>query len=336
MTARQRNFDITATSLRFITQRRRNRIPVIDICRRKKKKKKEKTTRLTSFIPSSLPRLLVPRSGGNAASCHPELHICTCSECTFKARALLLLLRLSNKCLALDLRTGAAGSSSGSLCTSQRDGDLKRRRGLVGEVTGEVSLWTRVPNMVIIRPVFPTIPTILPHSDMIVRTARPFDRRRVHLLVPTCTTPSSSTNRQLYLCMYVCMHFPSLDRLRAKSTGGCWNGVYDTLPRVRIHAHTHTLSLSLFLYISFPICLLIQRRTVVAERRKNTRLGSEITRDRKKIGHRVQTRVVGRQGGYRWSNSFESRWRRNTLVFYAYSPTGGTFLVVDRTRREKW
>lgn len=109
---------------------------------------------LTSFKPSSLPKLLVPRSGGNAASCHPALQICTCSACTFKARALLLLLRLSSKCFALDFLTGAAGSSSGSLCTSHRDGDLNRRRGLVGEVTGEVSLWTRVPNMVIIRPGF--------------------------------------------------------------------------------------------------------------------------------------------------------------------------------------
>lgn len=114
--------------------------------------------KLTSFMPSSLPRLLVPRSGGKAASCHPPpllppLHNCSnaCSE-ELSPRALLLLLRLSSRCLALDFLTGAAGSSSGSLCTSQRDGDLKRRRGLVGEVTGEVSLCTRVPNMVIIRP----------------------------------------------------------------------------------------------------------------------------------------------------------------------------------------
>lgn len=111
------------------------------------------TPRLTSFMPSSLPRLLVPRRGGKTTSCQPPppLHICKLSDCEeWSPRARLLLLRLSRRCLALDFLTGAAASSSGSLCTSQRDGDLKRRRGLVGEVTGEVSLCTRVPNMVII------------------------------------------------------------------------------------------------------------------------------------------------------------------------------------------
>jgi len=105
-------------------------------------------------MPSSLPRLLVPRSGGKATSCQPpllELHSCRWSDCDeCNPRALLLLLRLSSRCLALDFLTGAAESSSGSLCTSQRDGDLKRRRGLVGEVTGEVNLCTRVPNIVIV------------------------------------------------------------------------------------------------------------------------------------------------------------------------------------------
>jgi len=109
---------------------------------------------LTSFMPSSLPRLFVPRNGGKAMSCQlplPELHICRWSDCEeCSPRDLLLLLRLSRRCLALDFLTGAAGSSSGSLCTSQRNGDLYRRRGLVGEVTGEVNLCTRVPNMVII------------------------------------------------------------------------------------------------------------------------------------------------------------------------------------------
>lgn len=113
---------------------------------------------LTSFMPSSLPRLLVPRSGGNTTSCQPPppLQICKWSDCEeWSPRARLLLLRLSKRCLALDFLTGTAESSSGSLCTSQRDGDLKRRRGLVGEVTGEVNLCTRVPNMVIInRPRF--------------------------------------------------------------------------------------------------------------------------------------------------------------------------------------
>lgn len=124
--------------------------------RRKRKNHPERGTqqKLTSFIPSSLPRLLVPRRGGNAISCHPPLQLLICNVCSeeLSPRALLLLLRLSNRCLALDFLTGAAGSSSGSLCTSQRDGDLKRLRGLAGEVTGEVSLCTRVPNIVIIRP----------------------------------------------------------------------------------------------------------------------------------------------------------------------------------------
>lgn len=104
-------------------------------------------------MPSSLPRLLVPRRGGKAASCQPALllQFCRWSDCDeCRPCVLLLLLRLSSRCFALDFLTGAAGSSSGSLCTSQRDGDLKRRRGLVGEVTGEVNLCTRAPNMVII------------------------------------------------------------------------------------------------------------------------------------------------------------------------------------------
>ena len=143
----------------------------------------------------------MPRSGGNAASCHPGLlHICTCSECTFRARARLLLLRLSRRCLALDLRTGAAGSSSGSLCTSQRDGDLKRRRGLVGEVTGEVSLWTRVPNMVIIRP---ALNTGVNDSNRDISLLR-FDRhdrvvrrtRRGYELIPTRTLRFSCSFHQ--------------------------------------------------------------------------------------------------------------------------------------------
>lgn len=134
-------------------------------------------------MPSSLPRLLVPRRGGKAMSCHPPppppppppLHICNvCSE-ELSPRTLLLLLRLSNRCLALDFLTGAAGSSSGSLCTSQRDGDLKRLRGLVGEVTGEVSLCTMVPNMVIIRPRF----------DERRATCEGFPERRLRALIVT-------------------------------------------------------------------------------------------------------------------------------------------------------
>lgn len=167
----------------------------------------------------------MPRSGGNAASCHPGLlHICTCSECTFRARARLLLLRLSRRCLALDLRTGAAGSSSGSLCTSQRDGDLKRRRGLVGEVTGEVSLWTRVPNMVIIRP---ALNTGVNDSNRDISLLR-FDRhdrvvrrtRRGYELIPTrtlrfsCSFPPSAEQRRATLSRQV----------RAKSTGGSRDG----------------------------------------------------------------------------------------------------------------
>ena len=113
-----------------------------------------KQQNLTSFIPSSLPRLLVPRRGGNAASCHPAAFGAAAhglGSPTFNPRARLLLLRLSSRCFARDFLIGTVTpSSSGSLWTSQRDGDLNLRLGLVGEVTGEVSLWTRVPNMVII------------------------------------------------------------------------------------------------------------------------------------------------------------------------------------------
>lgn len=149
-------------------------------------------------MPSSLPRLLVPRRGGNAMSCHPPppLHICSvCSE-ELSPRTLLLLLRLSNKCLALDFLTGAAGSSSGSLCTSQRDGDLKRLRGLVGEVTGEVSLCTRVPNMVIIRPRF--------DERRNKRRARLFpERRQRALIVATHRRLSSLSSSPSLLSFFV-------------------------------------------------------------------------------------------------------------------------------------
>lgn len=189
----------------------------------------------------------MPRSGGNAASCHPELHICTCSECTFKARALLLLLRLSNKCLALDLRTGAAGSSSGSLCTSQRDGDLKRRRGLVGEVTGEVSLWTRVPNMVIIRPVLPAIETILPHSDLIGMIVRHGPALRVQHLVPTCTGCfSSSSTAGTVSQLYVCTYALSVTRCFARNPQVV-PGTDTAVHALASRANTRSLSLSLFL-----------------------------------------------------------------------------------------
>lgn len=93
-------------------------------------------------MPSSRPKLLVPRSG-KAASHQPAALGAAAHNLgspTFSPRARLLLLRLSSKCLARDFLTGVLPSSSGSLCTSQRDGDLKRRREIVGEVTGEVSL----------------------------------------------------------------------------------------------------------------------------------------------------------------------------------------------------
>ena len=96
----------------------------------------------------------MPLSGGNAVSCHEHTWGSPTDD-KFNPLARLLLLRLSSRCLARDFLTGAVvavcPSSSGSLCTSQREGDLKRRLGLCGEVTGEVSRCTRLPNMVIVQ-----------------------------------------------------------------------------------------------------------------------------------------------------------------------------------------
>lgn len=106
-------------------------------------------------MPSNLPRLLVPRSGGNATSCQLDVDVDVavvahgCGSLMLSPRALLLLLRLSSRCLALDFLTGGA-SSSGSLCTSHLDGDLNLRLADVGEVTGDVNRCTKVLNIVII------------------------------------------------------------------------------------------------------------------------------------------------------------------------------------------